>query len=173
MSKFLIGCLISLMFILESIFLELLPANVYDKNWIVVPYFLFITILFFSIYGSRNVGIIYGFVFGLLFDIVYTEILGIYFFAFPFIIYICNKIMKAFHQNVFVVSVVSLLGITALEIIVYEIIKVIHLTTMDFSSFLYLRLIPTLLLNLIFIVIVAYPYKRYFEKYAQTMRDNF
>ena len=171
MRKFLIGCLISFMFILESVFLELLPANIYDHNWIIVPYFLFITILFFSIYGNRKIAIIYGFVFGLLFDIVYTEILGIYFFAFPFILYVCNKIMKAFHNNIFVVSIVSLLGISALEFIVYEIITVINLTTMDISSFLYLRLIPSLVLNLIFTVIVAYPYKRFFEKYAQAVRD--
>ncbi|KAB7667331.1 rod shape-determining protein MreD [Bacillus sp. B1-b2] len=171
MRKFLVGCLISFMFILESVFLEVLPGSFHENNWIIVPYFLFITILFFSIYGSRNIAIIYGFVFGILFDIVYTEILGIYFFTFPCIIYVCNKIMKAFHNNIFVVSVVSLLGVTSIELIVYQIILVINLTTMDFSSFLHLRLIPTLVLNLVFTIIVAYPYKRFFEKYAQIVRD--
>ncbi|NRG31530.1 rod shape-determining protein MreD, partial [Niallia circulans] len=65
MRKVLIGCLISFMFIFESVFLELLPTDPFGKNWIFVPYFLLITILFFSVYGNRNVGVIYGFVFGL------------------------------------------------------------------------------------------------------------
>lgn len=171
MRKVLIGCIISFMFILESVFLELLPTDPFGKNWIFVPYFLLITILFFSIYGNRNVGVIYGFVFGLLFDIVYTEILGVYFFAFPFIIYIFNKLMKIFHSNIVVVSVMSLLAVVALEMIVYQVIKVINLTTIDFTSFLHLRLLPSLGLNLIFIVIVAYPYKRLFEKYAAELKE--
>jgi rod shape-determining protein MreD len=159
------------MFILESVFLELLPTDPFGKNWIFVPYFLLITILFFSVYGNRNVGVLYGFVFGLLFDIVYTEILGIYFFAFPFIIYIFNKLMKIFHSNIVVVSVMSLLAVSALEMIVYQVIKVINLTTIDFASFLHLRLLPSLGLNLVFIVIVAYPYKRLFEKYAAELKE--
>ena len=171
MRKVLIGCLISFMFILESVFLELLPTDPFGKNWIFVPYFLLITILFFSVYGNRNVGVIYGFVFGLLFDIVYTEILGIYFFTFPFIIYIFNKLMKIFHSNIVVVSVMCLLAVSALEIIVYQVIKVINLTTIDFANFLHLRLFPSLGLNLIFIVIVAYPYKRLFEKYAAELKE--
>ncbi|KLV24518.1 rod shape-determining protein MreD [Niallia circulans] len=171
MRKVLIGCLISFMFIFESVFLELLPTDPFGKNWIFVPYFLLITILFFSVYGNRNVGVIYGFVFGLLFDIVYTEILGIYFFTFPFIIYIFNKLMKIFHSNIVVVSVMNLLAVSALEMIVYQMIKVINLTTIDFASFLHLRLLPSLGLNLIFIIIVAYPYKRLFEKYAAELKE--
>ena len=159
------------MFIFESVFLELLPTDPFGKNWIFVPCFLLITILFFSVYGNRNVGVIYGFVFGLLFDIVYTEILGIYFFTFPFIIYIFNKLMKIFHSNIVVVSVMNLLAVSALEMIVYQMIKVINLTTIDFASFLHLRLLPSLGLNLIFIIIVAYPYKRLFEKYAAELKE--
>ncbi|MCM3215210.1 rod shape-determining protein MreD [Niallia taxi] len=170
MRKFLIGCLIAFMFILESIFVELLPGDLFS-NHILVPHFLIITIFFFSIYANRNAAIIYAFVFGLLVDVVYTEVLGIYFFVFPFTIYICSKIMKVLHANLLVVSVISLLGITILEMIVYEINFLIHLTSMEFIYFLQLRLVPTLILNAIFLLIAAYPYKRIFEKYAGEGKD--
>ncbi|MFT8322229.1 MAG: rod shape-determining protein MreD [Bacillus sp. (in: firmicutes)] len=171
MRKYGVGGLLAIMFILESIFVELLPAELFHSNRILVPHFLVLTILFLSIYGSRNIGIIYAFAFGLLFDIVYTEILGIYFFVFPFIVYICSKIMKLFHNNMLVVSVVSLIGMSILEIVVYEMIFIIHRTSMDFNSFINLRLLPTLILNTAFLIIVAYPYKRFFEKYAEERRE--
>ena len=170
MKKFWIGCLIAFMFILESIFVELLPGE-FLSNKILVPHFLIITIFFFSIYANRNTAIIYAFVFGLLVDIVYTEVLGIYFFVFPFIIYLTSKIMKVLHANLLVVSVISLLGMSILELIVYEMNFLIHLTSMEFANFLNLRLVPTLVLNAIFLVIAAYPYKRIFDKYAGEGND--
>ncbi|MGP7816831.1 rod shape-determining protein MreD [Niallia sp. 01092] len=171
MRKYVVGGLLALMFILESIFVELLPAELFHSNRILIPHFLILTILFLSIYGSRNIGIVYAFAFGLLFDIVYTEILGIYFFIFPFIVYVCSKIMKVFHPNIVVVSVVSLIGMSLLEIVVYEMILIIHRTSMDFNSFIHLRLIPTLILNTAFLIIVAHPIKRCFEKYAAERRE--
>ncbi|WP_445490132.1 rod shape-determining protein MreD [Niallia sp. 03133] len=171
MRKYLVGGLLALMFMLESIFVELLPAELFHSNRILVPHFLILAIFFLSIYGSRNIGIIYAFAFGIMFDIVYTEILGIYFFVFPFVVYICSKIMKIFHSNILIVSIVSLLGITILEMVVYEMIFIIHRTSMDFNSFLNLRLFPTLILNTAFLIIVAYPFKRFFEKYADERRE--
>jgi len=79
--------------------------------------------------------------------------------------------MKVLHANLLVVSVISLLGITILEMIVYEINFLIHLTSMEFIYFLQLRLVPTLILNAIFLLIAAYPYKRIFEKYAGEGKD--
>ncbi|PKG21697.1 rod shape-determining protein MreD [Niallia nealsonii] len=172
MRKYLVVALLVGIFVLESIFVELLPAEIFNSNRILIPHFLLIGIIFLAVFGNRNIGILYGFVFGILFDIIYTEILGIYFFMFPFVVYICSKIMKVFHNNIVVVSIVSLIGISMLEIIVYEMILIIHLTSMDFSSFLNLRLFPTLILNAAFLVIVAYPFKRFFEKYAAERREQ-
>lgn len=156
-------------FILESIFVELLPAELFRSTRILVPHFLIVAILFLTVYASRNLGIIYAFAFGLLFDIVYTEIIGIYLFLFPLVAYIISKIMKVFHSNIIIVTIVSIVGVALLELGVYELNFLIKLTDMDFSTFINLRLFPTIILNIAFAIIFAYPLKRQFEKYASEM----
>ncbi len=172
MRRVLLPVLFTGCFIFESIFIELMPAKFFNGQHILVPHMLMIAILFLTIYGSRNLGILYGFIFGMLFDVVYTEVIGIYLCMLPLIAYLISKIMKVLQTNVIIVSIVTLFGIALLEIGVYEMNFLIHKTTMGFSSFLGNRLMPTLILNLIFVILVAYPFKRQFENLAEQLRNE-
>nr|WP_295971807.1 rod shape-determining protein MreD [uncultured Bacillus sp.] len=172
MKKFLLPALIFFGFLLESLFIELWPADLFRSKWIIVPHFLMILILFVTIYVDRKRGILYGFIFGLLFDIVYTEIIGIYLFMIPLIAYIIAWIMKILQSNILVSSVVVLFGVSLLELGVYEMNFLIQLTDMGFSDYLDMRLWPTLLFNFIFIIIIAYPLKKYLENFAEALRND-
>ena len=44
----------------------------------------------------------------------------------------------------------------------------IHITKLEFMSFLEMRLYPSLLLNAVFILIAGYPFKRQFEKFEES-----
>ncbi|WP_449620023.1 rod shape-determining protein MreD [Robertmurraya sp. Marseille-Q9965] len=172
MRKYLLPLLFILFFILESLFVQTLPAEIFNSERILAPRFLLIVILFMTLYGHRDQGLIYGLVFGLLFDVVYTEIIGIYLFMFPLIAYIASKLMRILQSNIVVVSVISILCVVLLELGVYEMNYLINITNMDFSLFLNQRLFPTIVLNLAFIIIFAYPLKRIFEKYAASLRED-
>ena len=95
----------SLVFVLflKVLFVELLPAELFKSSRILVPHFLMVSIIFVTIYISPKHGIMYGFIFGILFDIVYTEIIGIYLFMFPLIAYITSWIMKILQTNIILV----------------------------------------------------------------------
>jgi rod shape-determining protein MreD len=84
--KFLLPLLFLLLFYAESLFVEYLPAKVFGFERIFVPHFLFIALLFLTVFVGKKHGIIYAAIFGLLFDIVYVEIIGIYLFLYPFIL---------------------------------------------------------------------------------------
>jgi rod shape-determining protein MreD len=170
--KLLLPFLFLLLFIFESLFVQYLPADLFGVQKILVPRFLIISIFFLTIYGSAKHGIVYGLIFGLLFDIVFTEILGIYLFLYPFIAFIVLKIMKVLQVNLLITSIVSLIGVALLEIAVFEMNTLIGITAIGFTSFLNMRLIPTLLLNAIFLIIAAYPLKRQFEKIAENLRAD-
>lgn len=172
MNRFLLPGLFVFLFILESLFVELLPAELFNSDRILVPHFLIAGILFLTIYLSPKYGILYGFVFGLLFDVVYTEIIGIYLFMFPLMAYLIAKIMKVLQTNIFIVSALSILGIGILEIGVYELNYLIHITNLDFGVYFKIRLIPTLVLNLAFIILTAYPFKKHFERVADTIQND-
>jgi rod shape-determining protein MreD len=170
--RFLLPVLFAAFFILESIFLEVLPPKYFHHEHILVPHLLMIGIFFLTIYGHRNLGIIYGFIFGVLFDVVYTEVIGIYLCLYPLIAYLISKIMKILQNNLLIMTLVTLFGIALLELGAYEMNFLIHQTSMDFATFSRARLLPTILLNLVFIVILAYPLKRHFEKLAEQLRNE-
>ncbi|MGJ7912293.1 rod shape-determining protein MreD [Neobacillus sp. LXY-1] len=172
MKKFLLPLLFLVFFIAESLFVQFLPAKFFGFQRIFAPHFLFIGLVFLTIFVGRKQGIIYGAVFGLLYDIVYVEVLGIYFFLFPFICYLVSKVMHVIHANLLTAFLVSLMGMALLEIGVYEMDTLIHITGMDFINFLNLRFYPTLLLNVIFLGILCYPLKSLFEKYALRLREE-
>ncbi len=169
MSRVLLPFLMIFLFVAESIFVGLLPGEIFGGKYLLIPHFLFVAILFLTVYGPKKYWVIYAFVFGLLFDIVYTEIIGIYLFLFPFIAYLMTKIMKFLQTNIVIVSLASLILIALLEFGSYEINFLIHITDIDVSTYLSERLVPTLILNLIFIILTAYPFKKYFEKIVESL----
>jgi rod shape-determining protein MreD len=158
--------------VFEGLFAQLWPGNWFGGDYIFVPRFLIMAIFFLTIYGSMKHGIIYGFIFGMMFDVVYTEIIGIYLFMFPLAAYIFWNIMRIVDTNIVVVSVVSIMCVAFLESGVYLMNLLIHIANMDFSSFARIRMIPTLILNLSFILLFAYPFKRQFEKFADSLRND-
>ncbi len=54
----------------------------YGIESLLVPRFLIVLLVFIGIYSGRASSIIYGLCFGILYDIVYTELLGVYMFGF-------------------------------------------------------------------------------------------
>ena len=169
MSRFLLPFLLIFLFITESVFVELLPGELFGVNYMLIPHFLLVAILFLTVYGPKKYWVYYAFIFGLLFDIVYTEIIGIYLFLFPVISYLVTKIMKVLQTNIVIVSLASLVGVVIVEFGSYEINYLIHITDMDISSYLSERLMPTLILNLIFIILAAYPFKKFFKKIVESL----
>ena len=172
MKKFLLPLLLLLFFIAESLFVQFLPADLFGEDRIAAPRFLFSALLLLTIFVGRKQGIIYAAVFGLIFDIVYIEIIGIYLFLFPFVAYLISKMMHVLQANMIIAFLVSVIGVALLEVGVYEMDYLIHITNLDFVSFLNMRLYPTLLLNAVFLLLASYPLKRFFENYAKALRDE-
>lgn len=172
MTRFLLPSLFAFLFVLESLFVELLPAELFNSDRILAPHFLLAGILFMTAYLSPKHGIVYGLIFGLLFDVIYTEIIGIYLFLFPVLAYLFAGMMKVLQTNIVIVSTMSLISIAMLETVVYQLMHLIHITEMTFGSFVSTRLVPTLILNLAFIILAAYPFKKQFEDAAERLRND-
>ncbi|MCD7032925.1 rod shape-determining protein MreD [Metabacillus sp. GX 13764] len=161
MKRFLLPFFIFLLFIAESIYADLVHLPFLSDQLIFVPRFSFLAILFICAFFNRNTAILYGAIFGLLYDIVYTEVLGIYLFSFPLLVYLMSKGLKALHNNVLVVIFLSLVAVTLLEFFVYGIQELIQALPMTLNDFVTLRLIPTLALNLAAGLVLVYPIKSF------------
>ena len=100
---------------------------------------------------------------GLLYDVAYTEILGVYTFALPVAAYLISKIMKILQSNLLISGLVTLFFIAVIETAVYQLNLLLGFTSVDYRDYSMLRLVPTLLLNLVFLVITAYPLRQTIE----------
>ncbi|MCY8233646.1 rod shape-determining protein MreD [Priestia endophytica] len=171
MIRYFLPIVVSVVFIADSLFVNFFANQSWFHQWILSPKLTLIVLLLATIYINPKKGIQYAFFFGLLYDIVYTDLLGVYMFGMPAICYIVSKLLKVFQTNVVIITILTIVGITLLEFYVYEINSMIGLTHMSMDRFLTYRLYPTLILNLVFVVLLAYPLKKQFEKVAYKLTD--
>lgn len=175
MKRFLLAFIIFFAFLFESIFVELVPVERFGIDRIFVPRFMIVLIMLISFFYNRNKAVLYAVIFGLLFDIIYTDIIGVYMFSFPIIVYVISYSMKVLHTNLLVVFFVVLIGITLLEGVVYGIYYLVNVAQLDWTRFIFDRLFPTLVLNGVFLIIVYYPMKKFLlglEKIANKEKDK-
>lgn len=172
MKRIVLPFILSLCLIGESIFVEFFPTEEFGGGRIIVPHFLLTVLLLMGIYYLRNQAILYAFIFGLIFDVFYTGIIGAYLFLFPLAIYITSKMMKILQSNIFIASLVVTINIAIVEFLVYELNVLIKHTTMPMTDFINVRLWPTLVANLAFIIIVSYPLKSWLQRRKKEVLDE-
>ncbi|RFU62555.1 rod shape-determining protein MreD [Bacillus sp. V59.32b] len=167
MSRFALPLIAFLFFIFESIF-----ANIFSGSELIfVPRFIVLFIAFLTIYGSKKSGVLYGFILGIGYDVVYTEILGIYTFLLPVLAYLISKAMNVLQSNLLIAIMVSVFFVGILEVVDYQMNVLIGFAQMSYPEFAQIRLLPTLLLNLGIVIIISYPLRLLIEKYEIEM-DN-
>src|SRR5699024_8031774 len=87
-------------------------------------------------------------------DIIYTNVLGVYMFTYPVAIYIVHMLKNVFHTNVYSTIFMSAIGILVVEIIINFIYLTIDISNMSWIVFTFYRLIPTLIANIVLLLIL-------------------
>ncbi|WP_338750425.1 rod shape-determining protein MreD [Bacillus sp. FJAT-52991] len=171
MKRFLLPLLITVLFYSDSVLVSWIPDRSFEGDYILVPHLFVIGLLLMSIYFDRNTAIKYGFLFGFLFDIFYTGILGAYMFFLPLLVYITSKMVKVLQNHLFIVAFIVLFNIFLLELIMFQLNIFVSRTDMEMSQFFSIRLWPTLILNVILYLFAAVPLKNAFEKLRRIYFD--
>lgn len=145
--------------VLEGVALDLLPVQLLSAKTIIVPHWIFVILVFTSLfYDKENTyySIVYGVIFGLLIDIVYTGVLGVYMFSYGFVIYIIHELRRLLHANFYAVTIIGIVGLSITDLFIHTVFKMIGFADVTWEEYLLLRLLPTVLANLIFLIIL-YP----------------
>ncbi|WJY28182.1 MULTISPECIES: rod shape-determining protein MreD [Sporosarcina] len=169
MTRFLIPLLAVVLFFVEPVFSLFSPIELGDVRYTLVPRFLTVFLVFLACYYGRRKSIIYGLVFGLLYDMYHIDIIGIYAFLYPLICYLAAVLIRQVHRSIFSVMALSLGMIILLEMMSYLFASLIALTSIGFEAFLTTRLVPTVIANSVFILLFGWVfhtwlYKRVIEK---------
>lgn len=159
MIKYVLPIVAVILFLIEPEFAVFSPLNVGDASYILVPRFLILYLIFLAIYYNRKKACIYGLVFGIIYDVVYIDILGLYAVLFPLLCFIASWCVQFVHQNLFITTILSVLLVALMELALYEFYVIIDITTMDFTTFLLYRLLPTILANLLYLFMLGWIFK--------------
>ncbi|WP_062355473.1 rod shape-determining protein MreD [Bacillus kwashiorkori] len=145
---------------LESIYNIYFPGLL-PEDWLIIPRLLFFLFIFLAVYYDRNLALIYAFVFGLVMDIVFTEVYGIYLLWYPLVVYLVEKLMKILHNNLFIMAFVMIIAMVVLEFGLYGEYLLIGLNHISIDTFINFRLYPSLIANIIFYLFLSYLLKKW------------
>lgn len=159
MIRFLIPFIAIVLFLLEPEFALFSPIQLGDGIYYLVPRFLILYLIFIAIYYSRKRAVTYGLIFGLLYDVFYIDIIGLYSVLYPLICFIAGSSVKFIHQHLITTTIISVLLVALMEVILYYFFFIIHFTSIPFSTFFISRLIPTIIANLLFLMILGWVFK--------------
>ncbi|AQY51275.1 cell shape-determining protein MreD [Listeria weihenstephanensis FSL R9-0317] len=160
--KFVVMPLIAIaVFILEGVSSLMFSQSFFGEQRFFIPHFLIVMLVLMATFYGRNPTLIYAFILGMVFDIYYTGILGIYFAIFPLVVYLTDKFMKVLQNSLILVGLVVVFNVILTECLVYSFYLLIGGTDMLFSTFVDQRLWTTILLNLAFFLVVFFPFRSF------------
>ncbi|MDQ0208002.1 rod shape-determining protein MreD [Alkalicoccobacillus murimartini] len=160
MSRYYVAALLLFLLVIEGTIVPNAVANFLQIDAIMVPRFLVVVIVFIGIYIGRSQSLIHGLIFGFVYDVVYTEFLGIYMFGFAFIGYIFAFSTKRIQDSVLVPIVLACLAVVFFEYYQYGILQMLGVTNMTGGHFANSRLLPTVLFNGAFAILALFPIRR-------------
>lgn len=151
------------LFFLEPVFSLFSPIALGDEFYTLVPRFVIIYFIYLTVYHRRKTAIIYGIIFGLLYDMFYIDIIGLYAFLYPMICLIASFIIRYVHKHIVTVMFLTLFMVALLEFFSYGFASLIDITSIGFKEFLGNRLLPTLIANSIFVIMFGWFFKKFID----------
>lgn len=169
MKRLYLPLILFLFLVLEGVALELLPSSLINNYSLIIPHWIFVILVFITIFYDLEdtyYSILYAVIFGLLIDVVYTGVLGVYMFSYAFSIYIIHELKRLVHANFYVTMIMGILGLAIADLSIHMIFKVVGIIDIFWVDYLIYRLLPTLLANLIFLIIFYPIVKQRFIKWG-------
>lgn len=142
--------------LLDGFVTSLFSAQLDTEMGLIVPRFVFLVIIILSFHYEQSTMYVNAALIGFIMDAYYVGFLGVYLAAFILVITIISSIKQAINPNILSYTLVSILGLTASELLVYGIMRILGVTTMAFQTFIVSRLSATLLFNAFIMLVFSY-----------------
>jgi rod shape-determining protein MreD len=151
---------IMLAFYLDGLMKWSFLNNMNKGTVIIVPQLMLMVLVMLTMrIDSRRMILIYGIVFGIIYDSYYFGIIGLYTILLPLILVGIDHYKFLFVKNTVGYEIsIYFLSLTALQAGVFVLEKLFKLATADFGDFITYMLGPTLLWNMIVFFILYVPF---------------
>lgn len=157
MRKIYVPLILFFLVVLEGVSQDLLPESISSNDIILVSHWVFIFLILIASFFDENnsfYALVFALIFGLLIDIVYTDLLGIYMFAYTITIFIYQQTIRYFQTNFIMVFLFTILSLFLVDHIIYLLYMVIGKISLPWKVYFFQRMLPTLLANIVFFLIL-------------------
>ncbi|CQR48006.1 Rod shape-determining protein MreD [Paraliobacillus sp. PM-2] len=175
MSRIYIPLLLLFLFVMEGIAYDFIPSAMLDKGWLFIAHWAFIFIVLMALFYDLEYtyySILAAVIIGLMTDVIYTDIIGVYMFAYGLVVYLIHGMRKVLHANFFVTLLLVILGVTLVDGGISFVYYFIGINNMLISDYLLQRLLPTLVLNVIVFCILYLIFKNRLSKWSVQRFDT-
>ncbi|GGA36572.1 hypothetical protein GCM10010917_22210 [Paenibacillus physcomitrellae] len=160
-----------LLFIVEGTILPWLIPPAWQTR--IVPYLVYIVILFVSVYENRHKALLLGVVFGLLQDVVYYgAMIGQFSFAMGFSAYLIGLLFKGNRTPLPFMLFAVLMGSLLMDSLLFGTYKLFELNHQAYSWSLMNHMLPNMIFHFIFALVVYVPLRRFLENKTSRQRSK-
>lgn len=155
MKRIIFPFILFFLLVCEGIALDLLPSSLTSSEILIIPHWVLIFLILMAMFYDTNdtfYAIIYGVIFGLLIDVVYTGVLGVYMFAYPFTLYIVHILKRLLQTNLSMTIIITIVSIFITELLLLLIFSIVGVVEISKAHFFVHRLLPTILANILFLI---------------------
>ena len=160
MKRVYLPAILFLCFIIEGTIMQVIAPENFGSQLVLVPRFAMIVLILIALYVSIPLAVIYAIAAGLLHDIIYTDFIGIYMFSMAVAAYVVGQAAKVMHINAIVGLLVSFVTVIVLDFLIYGLYSLIGFIDFPLKLFLLERLLPSLILNGGFFILIFAPMKK-------------
>jgi rod shape-determining protein MreD len=160
--------LLYVLFLMEGTVMKWVIPTVWQGNVAVSTHFTLIAILFIGLFVGRHQALVYGLGFGMLHDVVYygPTMIGTYSFAMGLIGYLSGLVSLRSRAGMLYSMFVITLGNFMFEAIIYSLYRLFQITR-DTPQWMFFHImLPSVLINLLFALLVYVPLRRWLEDMA-------
>jgi len=163
MSRIYIPLILILLIILQGATANFIPNSALEAGLIIVIHAVFLFLVMIKLYYDLETTYyaLLGAVFsGLIIDIIYTDIIGVYMFSYALMIYFVHGMRKWLQSNFYVASLLTLISVSLVDFLLYLLYYFIDVTQMEISEYFKFRMFPTLAINMVLFFIFYLIFKK-------------
>ncbi|KMZ41794.1 MULTISPECIES: rod shape-determining protein MreD [Bacillales] len=164
MARFLLTLGVVIVFVLEGTVMQVFSPDAWGLSWMTVPRFALVCCIFISMYLGRREGLYYGIAFGFLQDVLFGQLIGIYTMSMMVASYFAGMIVLLFQRGFGMVFITSFLILFGHEWLLYSLFRLFSAAPFDVRWILTHQILPSVLFNLAFGLLVYFPIKNVCNK---------
>lgn len=158
MPRLLLTVTLLVLFLLEGTVLQQLLLSAFSGlGWEVVPRLVLVAVVLIGLFRNRGEALLYGMVFGLLHDVLYHDIIGIYTLTTMVAGYFAGLVLLVFHRSIAVAFVTLALVLFGHEWLLHSLSRFFPPQEPDLQWMLRQQILPTVAVNMLFALFIYYP----------------